>query len=101
MLAAFRGHIPAEQLLQYRGAGSGLPGHPELHLPSAEFASGRLGRKFSKHHATMLAVLTDNVLQIWYNALCFQFELLLTDIPVAIRQWSRHVRKENSLLPWV
>lgn len=45
MLAAFRGHIPAEQLLKYRAAYSGLPGHPELHHSSAEFSSGRLGRK--------------------------------------------------------
>ncbi|KAJ2915326.1 hypothetical protein MD484_g5051, partial [Candolleomyces efflorescens] len=43
MLAAFRGKIPASSLLTYRAAYSGLPGHPELNHPSADFSSGRLG----------------------------------------------------------
>jgi hypothetical protein len=51
MLAAFRGKIPAKQLLNYRAAYSGLPGHPELHHPSADFSSGRLGRKFILHES--------------------------------------------------
>ncbi|RXW15542.1 hypothetical protein EST38_g10314 [Candolleomyces aberdarensis] len=43
MVAAFRGKIPASSLLTYRAAYSGLPGHPELNHPSADFSSGRLG----------------------------------------------------------
>ncbi|KAF9462295.1 thiamine diphosphate-binding protein [Collybia nuda] len=43
LLAAFRGRIPASKLLTYRAAYSGLPGHPEFGLPSADFSSGRLG----------------------------------------------------------
>ncbi|MFN6471799.1 MAG: transketolase C-terminal domain-containing protein [Nostoc sp. SerVER01] len=44
LMAALHGHLPSEQLLYYRQAHSGLPGHPELGLtPGVKFSSGRLG----------------------------------------------------------
>jgi transketolase len=44
LMATLDGELPAEQLMQYRGAGSKLPGHPELGLtPGVKFSSGRLG----------------------------------------------------------
>ncbi len=44
LMSALHGHLPAEQLLQYRAANSTLPGHPELGLtPGVKFSSGRLG----------------------------------------------------------
>jgi transketolase C-terminal domain/subunit/transketolase N-terminal domain/subunit len=43
-MAAFNGKIPMEKLLQYRAAGEGLYGHPELDPElGIQFASGRLG----------------------------------------------------------
>ncbi len=44
LMAALHGELPVEQLLRYREADSGLPGHPELGLtPGVKFSSGRLG----------------------------------------------------------
>ncbi|BAY65056.1 transketolase domain-containing protein [Calothrix brevissima NIES-22] len=44
LLSTLHGHLPAEQLLQYRAAHSHLPGHPELGFtPGVKFSSGRLG----------------------------------------------------------
>ncbi|WP_414567868.1 transketolase C-terminal domain-containing protein [Nostoc sp. CCY 9925] len=44
LMAALHGHLLSEQLLYYRQAHSGLPGHPELGLtPGVKFSSGRLG----------------------------------------------------------
>lgn len=43
-LAAFNGEMPMEKLLEYRAAGQGLYGHPELDPAlGIKFASGRLG----------------------------------------------------------
>jgi transketolase len=43
-LAAFNGEMPMEKLLQYRAAGEGLYGHPEIDKTlGVKFASGRLG----------------------------------------------------------
>ncbi|HEY2733199.1 MAG TPA: transketolase C-terminal domain-containing protein, partial [Polyangiales bacterium] len=44
LLSVLRGKMPAERLLHYREAGSGLPGHAERDMtPGVEFSSGRLG----------------------------------------------------------
>jgi transketolase len=44
LMSVLLGHMPAERLLHYREAESGLPGHPERGLtPGLEFSSGRLG----------------------------------------------------------
>lgn len=44
LMAVLNGELPAERLLRYREAHSGLPGHPELGLtPGVKFSSGRLG----------------------------------------------------------
>ncbi|MBE9077267.1 transketolase [Romeria aff. gracilis LEGE 07310] len=44
LMASIYGELPAEKLVQYRAAGSTLPGHPELGLtPGIKFSSGRLG----------------------------------------------------------
>ncbi|WP_421656855.1 transketolase C-terminal domain-containing protein [Leptothermofonsia sp. ETS-13] len=44
LMAALRGDLPPEQLMNYRLAHSKLPGHPELGLtPGVQFSSGRLG----------------------------------------------------------
>lgn len=44
LLSVLEGAFPADQLLNYREAGSKLPGHPELGLtPGVKFSSGRLG----------------------------------------------------------
>ncbi len=43
-LSAFNGEMPMEKLLQYRAAGEGLYGHPEIDPElGVKFASGRLG----------------------------------------------------------
>lgn len=43
-MSAFNGEMPMEKLLQYRAAGEGLYGHPELDPElGVKFASGRLG----------------------------------------------------------
>lgn len=44
LMAVLRGHLQADDLMNYRAAHSRLPGHPELGLtPGVEFSSGRLG----------------------------------------------------------
>ncbi|MCP9834297.1 MULTISPECIES: transketolase C-terminal domain-containing protein [unclassified Cyanobium] len=44
LMAVLRGHLQANDLMNYRAAHSRLPGHPELGLtPGVEFSSGRLG----------------------------------------------------------
>jgi len=44
LMSVLNGDLPAEQLMRYREAHSGLPGHPELGLtPGVKFSSGRLG----------------------------------------------------------
>ncbi len=43
-MSAFNGEMPFEKLLQYRAAGAGLYGHPEIDPElGVKFASGRLG----------------------------------------------------------
>ena len=43
-MAAFNGELPFEKLLEYRAAGEGLYGHPEIDAElGIKFASGRLG----------------------------------------------------------
>ncbi|MBX3176132.1 MAG: transketolase [Candidatus Hydrogenedentes bacterium] len=43
-MSAFNGEMPFEKLLQYRAAGAGLYGHPEIEPElGIKFASGRLG----------------------------------------------------------
>ncbi|MBI2423553.1 MAG: transketolase [Candidatus Hydrogenedentes bacterium] len=43
-MSAFNGEMPFEKLLQYRAAGEGLYGHPEIEPElGVKFASGRLG----------------------------------------------------------
>ena len=43
-MSAFNGEMPFEKLLQYRAAGEGLYGHPEIDPAlGIKFASGRLG----------------------------------------------------------
>merc|ERR1719281_1226163 len=46
LMAAIRGFIKPDDLKEYRGAHSNLPGHPELDTPGVDFASGRLGHMF-------------------------------------------------------
>ena len=56
LLSALKGHLPAEQLLQYRAANSKLPGHPELGLtPGIKFSSGRLGHMWPLINGIALA----------------------------------------------
>jgi transketolase len=44
LMGVLRGHLQANDLMNYRAAHSRLPGHPELGLtPGVEFSSGRLG----------------------------------------------------------
>nr|BAW33011.1 transketolase [Moniliella megachiliensis] len=48
ILCVLDGAFPADHLLNYREAGSHLPGHPELGVtPGAKFSSGRLGHMFA------------------------------------------------------
>src|SRR5689334_14482550 len=48
LMAALHGELPAEKLMHYREAHSGLPGHPELGLtPGVKFSSGRLGHMWA------------------------------------------------------
>jgi len=56
LMSVLRGHMPAEQLMQYRLSGSKLPGHPELGLtPGVEFSSGRLGHMWPYVNGVALA----------------------------------------------
>ncbi len=56
LMAALNGDLPAEQLMQYRTAGSKLPGHPELGLtPGVKFSSGRLGHMWPYVNGVALA----------------------------------------------
>jgi len=56
LISVLRGHMPAEQLMQYRMSGSKLPGHPELGLtPGVEFSSGRLGHMWPYVNGVALA----------------------------------------------
>jgi transketolase len=44
LMAALSGELEVDQLLRYREAHAGLPGHPERgHTPGVKFSSGRLG----------------------------------------------------------
>jgi len=44
LMATLHGDLPAEELLRYREAFAGLPGHPERGMtPGVKFSSGRLG----------------------------------------------------------
>jgi transketolase C-terminal domain/subunit/transketolase N-terminal domain/subunit len=48
LMATLNGDLPAERLVRYREAHSGLPGHPELGFtPGVKFSSGRLGHLWS------------------------------------------------------
>ncbi|ELR97364.1 transketolase C-terminal domain-containing protein [Gloeocapsa sp. PCC 73106] len=56
LMATLHGELPAERLLRYREAHSGLPGHPELGLtPGVKFSSGRLGHMWSYVNGIALA----------------------------------------------
>jgi transketolase N-terminal domain/subunit len=56
LMATLNGDLPAEQLMQYRAAGSTLPGHPELGLtPGVKFSSGRLGHMWPYVNGVALA----------------------------------------------
>ncbi len=56
LMAALHGDLPAETLMQYRVAHSGLPGHPELGLtPGVKFSSGRLGHLWPSVNGVALA----------------------------------------------
>jgi transketolase len=56
LLATLYGDLPAERLLRYREAHSGLPGHPELGLtPGVKFSSGRLGHMWPYVNGVALA----------------------------------------------
>lgn len=56
LMATLNGDLPAEQLMQYRTAGSKLPGHPELGLtPGVKFSSGRLGHMWPYVNGVALA----------------------------------------------
>jgi transketolase len=56
LMATLEGSLPAEQLMQYRAAGSTLPGHPELGLtPGVKFSSGRLGHMWPYVNGVALA----------------------------------------------
>lgn len=56
LMATLQGELPAERLLRYREAHSGLPGHPELGLtPGVKFSSGRLGHLWPYVNGVALA----------------------------------------------
>ena len=56
LMSVLDGAMPAEQLMQYRAAGSKLPGHPELGLtPGVKFSSGRLGHMWPYVNGVALA----------------------------------------------
>ncbi|MEM6351573.1 MAG: transketolase C-terminal domain-containing protein [Cyanobacteria bacterium P01_D01_bin.14] len=56
LMATLAGELPAEQLMNYRAAGSKLPGHPELGLtPGVKFSSGRLGHMWPYVNGVALA----------------------------------------------
>ncbi len=55
-MAAFNGEMPFEKLLQYRAAGEGLYGHPEIDRElGIKFASGRLGHMWPFVNGVALA----------------------------------------------
>jgi transketolase len=56
LMATLHGDLPQEELLNYRGANSKLPGHPELGLtPGVKFSSGRLGHMWPYINGVALA----------------------------------------------
>ncbi len=56
LMAVLHGDLPQENLLNYRGANSKLPGHPELGLtPGVKFSSGRLGHMWPYINGIALA----------------------------------------------
>ena len=56
LMAVLHGDLPQEDLLNYRGANSKLPGHPELGLtPGVKFSSGRLGHMWPYINGVALA----------------------------------------------
>ncbi|HEY9640228.1 MAG TPA: hypothetical protein V6C57_07080, partial [Coleofasciculaceae cyanobacterium] len=56
LMAALHGELPAEKLMHYREAHSGLPGHPELGLtPGVKFSSGRLGHMWAYINGVAMA----------------------------------------------
>ncbi len=56
LMSTLNGDLPAEQLMNYRAAGSHLPGHPELGLtPGVKFSSGRLGHMWPYVNGVTLA----------------------------------------------
>lgn len=56
LMSVLLGHMPAERLLHYREAESGLPGHPERGLtPGLEFSSGRLGHMWPYANGVAMA----------------------------------------------
>ncbi|MDD9968877.1 MAG: hypothetical protein OXR73_21730 [Myxococcales bacterium] len=56
LMSALAGHMPVERLLEYRVAGSKLPGHPERGFtPGIEFSSGRLGHMWPYANGVALA----------------------------------------------
>jgi transketolase len=56
LLSALRGDLPAAELLRYREAFAGLPGHPERGMtPGVKFSSGRLGHLWPYANGVALA----------------------------------------------
>lgn len=56
LLAALRGHLPADELLTYRQPMGRLPGHPERTVtPGLGFSSGRLGHLWGLVNGVALA----------------------------------------------
>ncbi|KAI3164657.1 hypothetical protein DTO039G3_7138 [Penicillium roqueforti] len=63
LLAALDGKIEPDHLLEYRAAGSHLPGHPELGLtPGIKFSSGRLGHMWGMVNGIAMANQDKNVI---------------------------------------
>ncbi|KAJ5796861.1 uncharacterized protein N7518_005401 [Penicillium psychrosexuale] len=63
LLAALDGKIEPDHLLEYRAAGSHLPGHPELGLtPGIKFSSGRLGHMWGMVNGIAMANKDKNVI---------------------------------------
>jgi transketolase len=56
LLSALHGHLPWEQLADYRKGHSQLPGHPELgYTPGVKFSSGRLGHMWAYVNGVAMA----------------------------------------------
>lgn len=57
---AYRGYFPVEDLKTLRKLGSYLQGHPNLHIPGVDMASGSLGQGISAAVGMALSAKMDN-----------------------------------------